>query len=55
MAKLVKQMYYNKKGEAKINTYIVKIPKAIVEQTNIKDIDELKISVINGKIVIERA
>ena len=55
MAKLIKQMYYNKKGETKINTYMVKIPKAIVEQSNIKNSDELKFSVVNGKIVIERA
>lgn len=55
MAKLVKQNYYNKNGETKINTYIVKIPKLIVNQSDIKDTDEIKISIVDGKIIIERA
>lgn len=54
MAKLVKQKYYIANGEAKINTYIVKIPKTLVNQSNIKDNDEIKISVVDGKIIIER-
>ena len=54
MAKLVKQKYYTANGEAKINTYMVKIPKAIVNQSDIKDTDEIKISVVDGKIIIER-
>lgn len=55
MAKLVKQKYYNKDNVEKINCYLVKLPKAIVEQSNIKDTDELKISVVNGNILIEVA
>lgn len=53
--KLIKQKYYNAKGESKINCYMIKISKAIIEQSNIKDTDEIKISVKDGKIVIERA
>jgi antitoxin component of MazEF toxin-antitoxin module len=55
MAKLVKQKYYNANGEAKVNNYAVNIPKKIVEESKIKETDEIKIYVENGKIVIERA
>ena len=55
MPKLAKQMYYSvSKGEKKINCYKLNIPKKIVEQTNFKDGDELKISVKDNKIVIEK-
>ncbi len=53
MSKLIKQKYYTASGEAKINNYMVKLSKAIVEQSGIKDTDEIKISVIDGKIIIE--
>lgn len=55
MAKLVKQKYYNKNGEEKINCFLLKIPKVIVQQSTIKDTDEIKLSVVDGKIIIERA
>ena len=55
MAKLIKQKYYTASGESKINNYMVKLSKAIVEQSNIKDTDEIKISVVDGKIIIEVA
>lgn len=55
MAKLAKQMYYSaSKGEKKINCYKVNIPKAIVKQTNFEDGDELKITVKDNKIIIEK-
>ena len=54
MARLIKQKYYTASGEAKINNYMVKLPKAIVEQSNIKDTDEIKLSITDGKIVIEK-
>lgn len=53
--KLIKQKYYNSKGESKINCYMIKIPKAVLAESKIKDTDEIKISVVDGKIIIERA
>lgn len=53
--KLIKQKYYNAKGEAKINCYMINIPKALIEKSEIKDTDEIKLSIVDGKIVIERA
>ena len=55
MAKLIKQKYYTASGDAKVNAYIIKISKLIVQKSNIKDTDELKISVVDGKIIIEVA
>lgn len=52
--KLIKQMHYNKKGEAKINCYHVNIKKEIVKQANINDNDEIKISAKDNKIIIEK-
>ena len=54
MAKLNKNYYYNKKGEKKLNCYLVNIPKQIVDKTNIGD-NEIKISAKDNKIIIERA
>lgn len=55
MAKLAKQMYYSaSKGEKKINCYKLNIPKAIVKQTDFKDGDELKITVKDNKMIIEK-
>lgn len=54
MPKLAKQMYYNAKGEKKINCYNLNIPKSIVSQTDIKDNDNVKIYVENKKIIIEK-
>lgn len=53
MAKLNKMYYYNSKGEKKLNCYNIPIPKAIVEQTNLENVD-LQLRVENGKIIIER-
>lgn len=53
--KLIKQKYYNSTGESKVNCYLVKIPKAILAESEIKDTDEIKLSIVDGKIVIERA
>ena len=55
MTKLAKQMYYNAKGEHKINCYKINIPKTIVKQTDFKDDEELKITVMDNKIIIEKA
>ena len=55
MAKLIKQNYKTKDGKVKIHCYRIMLSKKMIEDSNIKDTDELKISVIDGKIVIERA
>lgn len=55
MAKLAKQMYYSvSRGEKKVNCYKLNIPKKIVEQTNFRDGDELKITVKDNKIIVEK-
>ncbi len=55
MPKLAKNYYYGKNGERKVNCYLVNIPKAVLNKTNISDADEIKISVKNNKIIIEKA
>lgn len=55
MTKLAKQMYYNAKGEHKINCYKVNIPKRIIKQTDFKDDEEINIIVKDNKIIIEKA
>ncbi len=55
MPKLAKNYYYGKNGERKVNCYLVNIPKTILSKTNISDGDEIKISVKNNKIIIEKA
>lgn len=54
MAKLNKQRYRTMKNEIKINCYTVNLSKEIVKQANIKDDDEIKISVKDNKIIIEK-
>ena len=54
MTKLAKQMYYNAKGEHKINCYKINIPKRIIKQTDFKETDELNITVKDNKIIIEK-
>lgn len=55
MAKLVKQKYYNAKGEAKVNCYKVTLSKFIIEAAGIKEDDEIIISAEKGKIIIEKS
>ena len=54
MAKLQKQYYITNKGEKKINCYHINISREIVAKSNIKDGDETKIYVEDGKIIIEK-
>ena len=53
MAKLIKNCYYGKNGEKKINCYFVNIPKEVVKQAGINPEAQLKIYADNGKIIIE--
>ena len=53
MPKLAKNMYTTAKGERKLNWYVVKIPKEVVEKTKLKE-EDLKISSKDNKIIIEK-
>ena len=54
MAKLNKQFYYNKGSEKKLNCYKVNISKELLAESGIKENDEIKIYVKEGKIIIEK-
>lgn len=53
MAKLNKMYYYTSTGEKKLNCYNVPIPKALVEQAKLENVD-IKVIVENNKIIITR-
>lgn len=53
MAKLNKMYYYTSKGEKKLNCYNVPIPKQLVEQTQLENV-EVQLKVENNKIIIEK-
>jgi len=52
--KLVKSYYYGKDGERKVNTYLINIPKAIVEKAHLQD-KQLTVTEKDGKIIIEKS
>ena len=54
MPKLAKNVYYNSKGEKKVNCYIAHISKEILAQTNIKEDDNIMVYVKDNKIIIEK-
>lgn len=54
MPKLAKQYYLNAKGERKINCYKINISKEIIEKTNIKNNDNIKVYAKDNKIIIEK-
>lgn len=53
MPKFNKMYYYTSKGEKKLNCYTIAIPKELVEQAKLEEID-LKITANNDKIIIEK-
>lgn len=55
MAKLVKQKYYNSKGQAKINSFICNISKQVVFQAGLTGNEEIIVYAKDGKIIIEKA
>ena len=55
MPKLVKNYYYNAKGEKKLNNFFVSIPKIIVFNAGIKETDNVKVYCQGNKIIIKRA
>lgn len=54
MPKLAKNMYTTAKGERKLNCYVIHISKEVVEQTNIKENDNVVVCAENNKIVIKK-
>lgn len=46
--------YYYRKNERVVNCYYVRISKEMLKKTNINENDEIKISVENNKIIIEK-
>lgn len=54
MAKICKKYYYSSTGEQKINCYMVLIPKELLNSTNIKEDDNIKLEVVDNKIVIAK-
>lgn len=53
MSKLNKMYYYTSKGEKKLNCYNIAIPKQLVEQAQLENVD-IQLKVDGNKIIIER-
>ncbi len=54
MAKLGKNYYRTAKGEKRLNCYMIPLAKELIAKTDITDQDELKISVKDNKIIVEK-
>ena len=55
MAKFIKQRYYGKNGEKKINCYHVNISKFILLASGMTENDEIEVKAHDGKIIIEKS
>lgn len=54
MAKLIKNKYYTKTGERKINSYMVSVAKKTVAAAGFDENEQVKVYAKNGKIIIEK-
>ena len=54
MAKLIRHNYITTKGEKKLNCYSTIIPKDVVEKTDIKETDKIRVYSKDNKIIIEK-
>lgn len=54
MGKLGKNSYRTRNGEVKLNCYMIALSKEIIAQTDITEKDELKITVKDNKIIVEK-
>lgn len=54
MSKLNKQVYYNSKGEKKINCYHIIVSKEVVAKAGINENDEIEVKAVDKKIVVEK-
>lgn len=52
--KLVKQKYYTATGEAKVNCYKITVAKQLLEESGIKEDDDLEMIAEKGKIIIKK-
>lgn len=53
MAKLNKMYYYTSKGEKKLNCYTIPVPKEVVEQAKLENV-ELQVIADNNTIIIKK-
>ena len=54
MAKLIKQKWTNAKGERKVFSYMVTIPKKIIEKAGMEDDDEIITYESYGNVIISK-
>jgi len=54
VSKLNKQVYYNSKGEKKINCYHIIVSKEVVAKAGINEDDEIEVKAVDKKIVVEK-
>ncbi len=54
MSKLNKQVYYNSKGEKKINCYHIIVSKEVVAKAGINEDDEIEVKAVDKKIIVEK-
>lgn len=52
--KLVKQKYFTATGEAKVNCYRIIVAKKLLDQSGIKEDDDLEMIAEKGKIIIKK-
>lgn len=52
MPKLVKNVYYGKNGEKKVNCYHLSIPKSVIKESEISEDAQLVFSTSKGEIRI---
>lgn len=54
MPKLIKQLRYDKKGNAKINCYHINLSKDVIDKAKFDDNKEVIIHIENGEIVLKQ-
>ena len=54
MPKLAKNKYRTLSGDVKINSYLISIPKKVINETNIKEDDNVKVYAEGDRIIIEK-
>lgn len=52
MSKLIKNCYYDRNGNKKVNNYLISVSKKMIQEAGIKDTDNIKIYVEGNKIIL---
>ena len=52
--KLVQQKYFTAAGESKVNCYKITVSKKLLEESGIKETDNLEMIATKGKIIIQK-